>query len=166
MGAQTNAKTKKYSVVYEKVCLPYHVQKHDGWTKRFTTSLSSLLSRLHRLLLGGACYCLGKVIVLLEIVGSAFSLCRKEVCHGSPVLQTPTRVEGSGGLHGPAPPLSAQALGKMWAKLFFTIGTPAIIAPINTLRALLLLINSNTLLPLANYNTNEPGRRDTREIYS
>lgn len=119
-GAQMNTKNEKIQslMFYQEVSLPYCVQKLDWWTKLFTPFLSLFLSHINQLLLGSACYCLGKVIILLETVGSAFGLWKKELCCGSQVLQILVPVEGSGELHSWIPPHSAQALQKMW-ELFF-----------------------------------------------
>lgn len=162
VGGQTNTKNRKIQCLmfYQKASLPYHVQKPDWWTKLFATFLPLLLRHLNQLLLGS--YSLGKVIILLETVGSAFGLCRKELFFGSQVLQMLIPVEGSGELHSWVPPRSAQALQKMWE--FYSQSSPLQHNfSIKILRALLyFLINSNIVLPFANYNMNETGRCNTR----
>lgn len=101
-------------ILSKKVALPHHVQKPDSRSKVLTTSFSSLPSHLKQLLLGSACYCLGNVITLLETVGSALGLWRKELCCRLQVWQLLTSMGGSGRLQHCALPHSAQALGSTW----------------------------------------------------
>lgn len=146
---------------YQKVSLPYHVQKLDWWTKFSPYSCHWFESSWPAVL--GQCSLLPwKGDYPAWNSGLSFWPLEERA-----VLWIPgaaDAVEGSGELPRRVPPPSAQALGKMW-ELFFIIVTPATLffhQNIESTMGFFYLINSNIVLPFPNYNANEPGRRNTR----